>query len=196
MHTLRRSIGIISVNIQTTSEDLLAKAAGTRFRTILVDPPWRFINRTGKVAPEHLRLARYTTLSTDQICELPIGAMAEDTAHLYLWVDELDKAKANGPVVVPDIAYCEFSIGMPSKAATDEAIQSLALERLPCSDESFFRAGRAYRKYKDENSGMKANVLPDFLIGAQAETAEAPLLTANSKDFLGYFAKLVLVSPA
>jgi N6-adenosine-specific RNA methylase IME4 len=74
------------VNIQTTSEELLAKAAGNKFRTILVDPPWRFINRTGKVAPEHLRLARYTTLSTDQICELPIRAMAQDTAHLYLWV--------------------------------------------------------------------------------------------------------------
>lgn len=23
------------------------------FRTILADPPWRFANRTGKVAPEH-----------------------------------------------------------------------------------------------------------------------------------------------
>ena len=26
------------------------------FRTILADPPWRFANRTGKVAPEHRRL--------------------------------------------------------------------------------------------------------------------------------------------
>ena len=27
-----------------------------RFSTILADPPWRFQNRTGKVAPEHVRL--------------------------------------------------------------------------------------------------------------------------------------------
>ena len=74
------------MNIQFTHEDLLIKAAGTKFRTILVDPPWRFINRTGKVAPEHLRLNRYRTLSTEQICELPVSTMAQETAHLYLWV--------------------------------------------------------------------------------------------------------------
>jgi len=28
------------------------------FGTVLADPPWRFSNRTGKVAPEHRRLAR------------------------------------------------------------------------------------------------------------------------------------------
>lgn len=26
------------------------------FGTILIDPPWRFQNRTGKMAPEHKRL--------------------------------------------------------------------------------------------------------------------------------------------
>jgi N6-adenosine-specific RNA methylase IME4 len=59
---------------------------GEKFRTLLVDPPWRFTNRTGKVAPEHRRLARYGTLSTDDICALPISDIAQQTAHLYLWV--------------------------------------------------------------------------------------------------------------
>ena len=36
-------------------------------RTILADPPWRFINRTGKVAPEHRGLSRYGTLTVDEI---------------------------------------------------------------------------------------------------------------------------------
>jgi len=30
-----------------------------RYSTILADPPWRFQNRTGKMAPEHKRLALY-----------------------------------------------------------------------------------------------------------------------------------------
>lgn len=56
------------------------------FRTILADPPWRFTNRTGKVAPEHRRLDRYSTLSLDQICALPVRDVVASAAHLYLWV--------------------------------------------------------------------------------------------------------------
>ena len=56
------------------------------FHTVLADPPWRFQNRTGKVAPEHRRLDRYSTLDLDAICRLPVvDAVARD-AHLYLWV--------------------------------------------------------------------------------------------------------------
>lgn len=57
-----------------------------KFATILADPPWRFQNSTGKVAPEHKRLNRYPTLSLQDICDLPIEAAAADTCHLYLWV--------------------------------------------------------------------------------------------------------------
>jgi N6-adenosine-specific RNA methylase IME4 len=57
-----------------------------RYRTIVADPPWRFQNRTGKVAPEHQRLARYITLTRDEIAALPVGRMGEGRAHCYLWV--------------------------------------------------------------------------------------------------------------
>lgn len=54
--------------------------------TVLADPPWRFTNRTGKVAPEHRRLDRYDTMTLDQICALPVADVAADNSHLYLWV--------------------------------------------------------------------------------------------------------------
>lgn len=57
-----------------------------RFHTILADPPWQFVNRTGKVAPEHRRLARYETMTTADICELPISSLVAAPAHLYMWV--------------------------------------------------------------------------------------------------------------
>jgi N6-adenosine-specific RNA methylase IME4 len=57
-----------------------------KFKTILADPPWQFTNRTGKVAPEHRRLNRYSTLTLNDICEIPVHLAADDTAHLYLWV--------------------------------------------------------------------------------------------------------------
>lgn len=68
------------------NSDLLKFVAGRQFATILADPPWRFQNSTGKVAPEHRRLARYGTLSLDEIKSLPVGKVAADTAHLYLWI--------------------------------------------------------------------------------------------------------------
>jgi N6-adenosine-specific RNA methylase IME4 len=60
--------------------------AGRQFTTILADPPWRFQNSTGKVAPEHRRLSRYGTLSFEAINALPVGEIAAPTSHLYLWV--------------------------------------------------------------------------------------------------------------
>lgn len=66
--------------------DLLRKTEGKAFQTVLADPPWRFLNRTGKVAPEHRRLARYETMTTDEICTLPVKDLTIEPAHLYLWV--------------------------------------------------------------------------------------------------------------
>ncbi len=66
--------------------DLLRFAGSEHFTTILADPPWRFTNRTGKMAPEHRRLSRYSTLTLSEIMSLPVGAIAAETAHLYLWV--------------------------------------------------------------------------------------------------------------
>ncbi len=64
---------------------ILPKSNG-KFSTILADPPWRFQNRTGKMAPEHKRLMRYPTMKVNEIMELPINEMAAERSHLYLWV--------------------------------------------------------------------------------------------------------------
>lgn len=56
------------------------------FATVLADPPWRFANRTGKVAPEHRRLDRYSTMTLEAIKALPVADVAAKNSHLYLWV--------------------------------------------------------------------------------------------------------------
>jgi len=67
------------------AESLLAYSGDTRFRTIYADPPWRFMNRTGKMAPEHKRLTRYGTMTMEEIYELPVATIAAEQSHLYLW---------------------------------------------------------------------------------------------------------------
>ena len=70
--------------VESAAGDL--RRLGGPFSTILADPPWRFMNRTGKVAPEHRRLSRYDTMTTAQIRALPVVDVADENAHLYLWV--------------------------------------------------------------------------------------------------------------
>ncbi len=71
---------------KSASDDLKTFLDGQRFATVMADPPWRFTNRTGKIAPEHKRLARYPTMELDEICALPVAEHLDDTAHCYLWV--------------------------------------------------------------------------------------------------------------
>jgi N6-adenosine-specific RNA methylase IME4 len=57
-----------------------------KFGTILADPPWLFVNRTGKVAPEHKRLFRYQTMTNQDIMDIPVQEISLPQSHLYLWV--------------------------------------------------------------------------------------------------------------
>jgi len=70
----------------SAGDDLQKFVGPARFRTILADPPWRFQNRTGKMAPEHRRLSRYGTMSEAEIAALPVAKLTAATSHLYLWV--------------------------------------------------------------------------------------------------------------
>ncbi|MCX6233379.1 MAG: MT-A70 family methyltransferase [Bacteroidetes bacterium] len=68
------------------AEDFIRQVQGRYYGTVLADPPWQFDNRTGKVAPEHKRLARYSTLSLEEIMEIPVDFVTAEKSHLYLWV--------------------------------------------------------------------------------------------------------------
>jgi N6-adenosine-specific RNA methylase IME4 len=65
---------------------LAGLGVGESFGTLLADPPWRFTNRTGKVAPEHRRLSRYDTMTMDAIASLPVEDVMASRSHCYLWV--------------------------------------------------------------------------------------------------------------
>src|SRR5206468_8960986 len=84
--------------------DLLSFAEGRRFGTLLADPPWRFQNRTGKVAPEHRRLSRYDTMSWKEVAALPTPDLMADQSHCYLWVP--NALVAEGLHVLDAWGYC------------------------------------------------------------------------------------------
>lgn len=69
----------------------------TRFRTILADPPWDHHQQGVKGAERH-----YQLMSLERIKKMPVKELAEDNAHLWLWVtnaslrDGYDVAEAWG----------------------------------------------------------------------------------------------------
>lgn len=68
------------------AKDFSSAVKNRMYGTILADPPWQFTNRTGKMAPEHKRLSRYSTLTLQEIKEIPVALVAAEKSHLYLWV--------------------------------------------------------------------------------------------------------------
>jgi N6-adenosine-specific RNA methylase IME4 len=75
------------VTVQREARTQVCTCSGIsgKFGAILIDPPWQFANRTGKVGPEHKRLHRYQTLNFEEIAALPIDKLALPKSHLYLW---------------------------------------------------------------------------------------------------------------
>ena len=73
-------------SIDETINNFIKYTQGKKYKTIYADPPWQFQNRTGKVAPEHKRLNRYPTMKIEDIMKLPVGDVADEKSHLYLWV--------------------------------------------------------------------------------------------------------------
>ena len=123
-------------------------------------------------------------------------AVLNQTEPHHRWsTSQLQSCKARGPVVISDMIYCELSVGIATHVEMEKVIKYLAVDRLEGNDEVLFRAGKAYEQYKKKKGASKTNVLPDFLIGAAAEVARIPLVTANPKDFVSYFPSLSVIKP-
>lgn len=56
-------------------------AGGEKFGTIYADPPWQYGKKVGRAAAAR----HYSTMSIDELCALPVKALAADKAHLHLW---------------------------------------------------------------------------------------------------------------
>lgn len=84
-----------------------------RFRTILADPPWDIQQMGSRGASQHYRL-----MSLDRIKALPVGELATDSAHLWLWVTNAtlrmgyDVAEAWGFEVRAPLTWIKLKLGL------------------------------------------------------------------------------------
>lgn len=54
---------------------------GLKFGCIYVDPPWIYDNQGTRAATSN----HYQGLTVPQLCQMPVGQIAADDAHLHLW---------------------------------------------------------------------------------------------------------------
>ncbi len=98
-----------------------------KYRTIVADPPWRYDDRLsfkwrrGRPSGEGKAFLDYPSLTVAEIAALPVAAMADDDAHLYLWTtqrylwDAPDVIRAWGFEPSSVVTWCKaptgFSLG-------------------------------------------------------------------------------------
>ena len=97
-------------------------------------------------------------------------------------------------LVINPVVYAEVSLCFTTIEALDRALATMALTVQPIPREALFLAGKAYAQYR-RRGGSKAQVLPDFFIGAHAAVEGWPLLTRDAGRFKTYFPTLDVIAP-
>lgn len=97
----------------TTEVSAPRREGSPRFRTILADPPWDVHQQGAKGAVQH-----YPLMSLDRIKAMPVAALAENEAHLWLWVTNATLregyavAEAWGFTVRSPLTWVKFRMGL------------------------------------------------------------------------------------
>jgi len=97
-------------------------------------------------------------------------------------------------LAINPVVYAELSLSFSTVEALDEVVATLQLALREIPRPALFLAGKAFLQYR-RRGGSKAQVLPDFFIGAHAAVEGWPLLTRDASRYRSYFPGLHVVAP-
>ena len=103
------------------------------------------------------------------------------------------QAQLNALAINP-VIYAELSLSFSTFEALDRVVATMELALHEVPRPALFLAGKAYLQYR-RRGGAKAQVLPDFFIGAHAAVEGWPLLTRDASRFRTYFPRLEVIAP-
>jgi predicted nucleic acid-binding protein len=107
---------------------------------------------------------------------------------------QLAKATAQRSAFINPIIYAELAPEFPSRGALDLWLDSGDFQRLQLPYDAGWRAGQAFVQYR-RAGGARTSPLPDFYIGAHAESAGLTLVTRDTARYATYFPRVTLVTP-
>jgi predicted nucleic acid-binding protein len=110
-------------------------------------------------------------------------------------VEALVTSGGEGKLVICDIVYAELCVHFTDRKSCDGFLRDrrIGVQSLTRSGCDF--AARAWKKYR-EAGGPRERILPDFLIGAHAQTRSSRLLTRDRGFYRTYFSDLALINLA
>jgi predicted nucleic acid-binding protein len=106
----------------------------------------------------------------------------------------LAEALLDGPVAINQLVYAEVSVAYKQLAELDAVLSRLKIQRADLPWHAAHLAGQAFLKYR-RSGGARTSPLPDFYIGAHAQSAGLPLLTRDASRYRTYFPKVRLIAP-
>jgi hypothetical protein len=92
------------------------------------------------------------------------------------------------------VVYAELSLSFATVDALDDVVATMQLVLREIPRPALFLAGKAFLQYR-RRGGSKAQVLPDFFIGAHAAVQGWPLLTRDASRFRTYFPSVEVIAP-
>lgn len=95
---------------------------------------------------------------------------------------------------VNEIIFAELSRAYVDAVEVEEMLRGLDVGLARLTLPECHRAGQAFAEYR-RRGGERRAILPDFLIGAQAEMRGWPLVTGDRRGFARYFPKLEVIDP-
>ena len=97
-------------------------------------------------------------------------------------------------LAINPVVYAELSMSFSTFELLNRTVATMQLTLREVPRAALFLAGKAYLQYR-RRGGARAQVLPDFFIGAHAAIEGWPLLTRDAGRFRTYFPGLELVAP-
>ena len=80
-----------------------------KYQIIYADPPWKY-GKWGKPTNRHNQEYElpYDSMSIKEICNLPVGELADENCELYLWVTQKYLPEAFGVIKAWGFRYCQI----------------------------------------------------------------------------------------
>jgi|SRR5947209_7576881 len=110
------------------------------------------------------------------------------------WIDLLASVRSEGELVICEVVVAEYFALLLDEEEFRENLRDLGIGFSPSSLGSAQLAGRIFRAYRREG-GPREHLVPDFLIGAHAQS-QAGSIAAIDRGFLRrYFPRLKVLKP-